>query len=581
MRGSDRGAQGAVRCRVQAGGDSAPPHLTIAANEPSRKSARRGEPVVVVRKGDARITGGHERRRGRASRARRGGRRRDFLRVADVPVRVHAGRARRARLKTGARCRGAPLAAPSLDGGLKPSAKGRPKSVTVSLERSKRADRRRRISRGFRPTTTTRARPPPPRAARGGRRGRHGGGRARFSAVADARVARVARRRGDRGRRRRPLSSRRAPARGLRDGAVPPDAVDVRRVVPSPSSQKRARFSPTAASRRSAPPRTARSPPRSPAERVRDAPAVEPRRRRGSTLYAENAEDTPGCFPEEALWRAFRGGGPVRPEPAPAPRAASSASRRARAASARGDASGGPRSASGGAARPPRWRGRARSSGTSLRSAAAKGRPANRHRLRRGGGGGRARGAFRPWPKTAPTKPEERRWLRRPGPAAAAAAAAPRGLRAPLPVCRGGGEAARASGLRRVLLVAGAPKLAHWVGVVSADVAALVPATAIHVLAACAAGGGALLGAGWACSRLFALFYAHAFAALAVAHVVALFVGERARTGRSPRAFFGRSAGDGARRNNVRAGRDGRRRRRRRRVFGPRGSSPGSPSRRA
>ena len=78
-----------------------------------------------------------------------------------------------------------------------------------------------------------------------------------------------------------------------------------------------------------------------------------------------------------------------------------------------------------------------------------------------------------------------------------------------------------------MLLVAGAPKLAHWLGVVLADLFVLVPATLAHVLAFCVAGGDALLGDGWV--RLpdaFALFYAHALASLAAAHLVAVAIGE-------------------------------------------------------
>ena len=262
--------------------------------------------------------------------------------------------------------------------------------------------------------------------------------------------------------------------------------------------------------------------------------AVEPRNESGSTLYAENAEDTPGCFPEEALWRAFAAAVPS----ALSPRGARDVV---------GVAAG-----AGGEARAATiwWSSERVRRGAA--AALARTRALERYVSAFGGGQGTAseiatasaaaeaadaRGAFRPWPKT---NHQTRRatLASTPGPAAAAAAAL---LAVSVPPCLFAAAAARqrASGLRRVLLVAGAPKLAHWVGVVSADVAALVPATAIHVLAACAAGGDALLGAGWAMlPDLFALFYAHAFAALAVAHVVALFVGEEGAHRAFPACLF-------------------------------------------
>jgi ABC-type multidrug transport system ATPase subunit len=251
--------------------------------------------------------------------------------------------------------------------------------------------------------------------------------------------------------------------------------------------------------------------------------AVEPRNESGSTLYAEDTSSNDvRCFPEEALWRTFATEFP-------------SALRPRGARDFVGVAAG-----AGGEARAATiwWSSERVRRGAA--AAVARTRALERYTSAFGGGGGTASeiavasaaaeaadalGAFRPWPKT---NRQTRRAIlsSTPGPAAAAAAAL---LAVSVPPCLAAAAAAkqRASGLRRVLLVAGAPKLAHWLGTVSADVAALVPATAIHVLAACAAGGDALLGAGWA--RLpdaFALFYAHAFAALAVAHVVSLVVGE-------------------------------------------------------
>jgi ABC-type multidrug transport system ATPase subunit len=247
---------------------------------------------------------------------------------------------------------------------------------------------------------------------------------------------------------------------------------------------------------------------------------VEPLNKSGSTLPQSGAT----CFPEEALWRAFKQRVPSSLNP-----------RRARdsvgvAAGAGGDSAD---------AATVWW-----SSERVRRAAAAavtRTRALERFDSAFGGGGGAseiakqvaaaaadaadAAGAFRPWPKT---DDQTRRALlaSTPGPAAAAAAAL---LAVSVPPCLAAAAAAkqRASGLRRVLLVAGAPKLAHWLGVVLADLFVLVPATLAHVLAFCVAGGDALLGDGWV--RLpdaFALFYAHALASLAAAHLVAVAIGE-------------------------------------------------------
>lgn len=258
--------------------------------------------------------------------------------------------------------------------------------------------------------------------------------------------------------------------------------------------------------------------------------AVEPRDESDYPLLyaAENtsSNDTTRCFPEEALWRTFATEFPsaLRPRGAlDVVGVAAGAGGEARAATIWWSSERVRRAAAAAVART-----RALERYTSAFGGESSGTAseiANREVASAAAEAAEARGAFRPWPKT--NRQTRRATLSStPGPAAAAAAAL---LAVSVPPCLAAAAAAkqRASGLRRVLLVAGAPKLAHWLGTIAADVAALVPATAIHVLAACAAGGDALLGAGWA--RLpdaFALFYAHAFAALAVAHVVALAVGE-------------------------------------------------------
>jgi ABC-type multidrug transport system ATPase subunit len=106
-----------------------------------------------------------------------------------------------------------------------------------------------------------------------------------------------------------------------------------------------------------------------------------------------------------------------------------------------------------------------------------------------------------------------------PGPATAAAAAL---LAASVPPCLAAAAAARerATGLRRVLLVAGMPRSAHWTGTVAADAALLLPAVALGAVALAAGGMDTLGGAGVATAA--GLLLVHALAALAVAHLVAL-----------------------------------------------------------
>ena len=128
-------------------------------------------------------------------------------------------------------------------------------------------------------------------------------------------------------------------------------------------------------------------------------------------------------------------------------------------------------------------------------------------------------GATRPWRKT-------RLALRRatlassPGPAAAAAAAL---LAASVPPSLAAAAAAaeRASGVRRVLLVAGMPRSAHWLGTVAADVLGVsVPSALLGAAAFAVAGTDALGARGVAAAA--GLLAAHALAALAQAHLVAL-----------------------------------------------------------
>ena len=258
--------------------------------------------------------------------------------------------------------------------------------------------------------------------------------------------------------------------------------------------------------------------------------AVEPRNESDyPLLYAPqdtSSNDMVRCFPEEALWRTFATEFPsaLRPRGArDVVGVAAGAGGEARAATIWWSSE---RARRGAAAAVARTRALERyTSAFGSLSGGTASEIANRKVASAAAEAAEARGAFRPWPKT--NRQTRRATLSStPGPAAAAAAAL---LAVSVPPCLFAAAAAkqRASGLRRVLLVAGAPKLAHWLGTIAADVAALVPATAIHVLALCAAGGDALVGAGWArWTSAFALFYAHAFAALAVAHVVALAVGE-------------------------------------------------------
>ena len=246
---------------------------------------------------------------------------------------------------------------------------------------------------------------------------------------------------------------------------------------------------------------------------------VQPMRTSGSNVN-DGVDVT--CFPEEALWRAFEERFPSGLRP-----------RRAR------DVAGAAVGAGGVARAATVWWSseRVRRGAT---AAVARTRALERYTAAFGGGGGTATrigvasaaanasdafGAFRPWPKTD-HQTRRATLASTPGPAAAAAAAV---LAVSVPPCLAAAAAAkqRASGLRRVLLVAGAPKLAHWLGTLAADVVVLVPATFAHAAAFCAAGGAALLGDGWERTPdAFALFYAHALAALAVAHFVALAVGE-------------------------------------------------------
>ena len=235
------------------------------------------------------------------------------------------------------------------------------------------------------------------------------------------------------------------------------------------------------------------SPPRSSDEaRSRRAPS-EPRNESGSTLYAENAEDTPGCFPEEAL--GARSAAAVPSALSPRARA-----RRRRRRGGRGN--GESRAAT-------IWWSSERVSGAA--AALARTRALERYVSAFGGGQGTrqriarrppgaaeaadARGRVSPVAEDEPPNAVRATLRTTPGPAAAAAAAL---LAVSVPLLASAAAAARqrASGLRRVLLVAGAPKLARWLGVVGGRCGSGSGDTAIHVLAACAAGGDALLGAG-------------------------------------------------------------------------------------
>jgi ATP-binding cassette subfamily A (ABC1) protein 5 len=133
------------------------------------------------------------------------------------------------------------------------------------------------------------------------------------------------------------------------------------------------------------------------------------------------------------------------------------------------------------------------------------------------------RGGFRPWPKT---DAQTRRALlsAAPGPATAAAAAL---LAIAMPPCLVAAAAAkdRASGLRRVLLVAGASKSAHWVGVLVSDLAVLIPSCLAQAVALGAAGWNALGGVDGA-SAVAALLFVNSIASLGVAHAVSLWIGE-------------------------------------------------------
>ena len=246
---------------------------------------------------------------------------------------------------------------------------------------------------------------------------------------------------------------------------------------------------------------------------------VQPMRTSGSNV---NAGVDVTCFPEEALWRAFEERFPSGLRP-----------RRAR------DVAGAAVGAGGVARAATVWWSSERVR-RGAAAAVARTRALERYTAAFGGGGGTAarigvasaaadaadlNASFRPWPKTD-HQTRRATLASTPGPAAAAAAVV---LAVSVPPCLAAAAAAkqRASGLRRVLLVAGAPKLAHWLGTAMADVAATVPATFTHAVAFCAAGGEGILGEGWArAPEAFFLFYAHAFAALACAHVVALAVGE-------------------------------------------------------
>jgi len=106
-----------------------------------------------------------------------------------------------------------------------------------------------------------------------------------------------------------------------------------------------------------------------------------------------------------------------------------------------------------------------------------------------------------------------------PGPITAAAAAL---LAASVPPCLAAAAAARerSTGLRRVLLVAGMPRSAHWAGTIAADAALLLPSVALGAVALAAGGMGTLGGSG--VITAVNLLLVHAFAALAVAHLVAL-----------------------------------------------------------
>lgn len=126
-------------------------------------------------------------------------------------------------------------------------------------------------------------------------------------------------------------------------------------------------------------------------------------------------------------------------------------------------------------------------------------------------------GANRPWRKT-------RAELRRstlasgPGPATAAAAAL---LAASAPPCLAAASAARdrAMGARRVLFVAGMPRGAHWLGVIATDALFAMASVALGAAAFASCGMDALGAEG--VSRASTLLLAHAFAALAAAHLVA------------------------------------------------------------
>ena len=129
----------------------------------------------------------------------------------------------------------------------------------------------------------------------------------------------------------------------------------------------------------------------------------------------------------------------------------------------------------------------------------------------------------RPWPKT---NDATRRSIlsSSPGPATAAAAAL---LAVSLPPCLAAAAAAkaRASGLRRVLLVAGASKTAHWVGIFLGDVVVLAPATALHIIAITAMGWRPLGGSA-GIADITAILFTHVFAATTTAHTVATYIGE-------------------------------------------------------
>ena len=259
--------------------------------------------------------------------------------------------------------------------------------------------------------------------------------------------------------------------------------------------------------------------------------AVEPMRHASGGFGANDVSDSDDsddssserCFPEGALWRAFEERVPsgVRPRRTrDIAGVAAGAGGVARAATVWWSSARVRRAATAAVART-----RARE-----RFAAAFGGVSNRTAAEIGVASAAADAAdlnasFRPWPKTD-HQTRRATLASTPGPAAAAAAVV---LAVSVPPCLAAAAAAkqRASGLRRVLLVAGAPKLAHWLGTAMADVAATVPATFAHAVAFCAAGGEGILGEGWArAPEAFFLFYAHAFAALACAHVVALAVGE-------------------------------------------------------